>query len=284
MTRSVDLSAGTIEYEDTGGDGPVLVLLHGLSMAGRAWDAVVERLRAEHRVLLPTLPLGAHRIAMKADADLSLRGLGRLVAEFLDALDLTEVTLAFNDWGGAQVMIAEGLMGRVARLVLVACEAYDNYPPGIPGRLAWLSAKAPGGIALMRRTLLLKPVRKLPITFGRMSKRGVPDELMRSWLEPLARPEIRRDLARYAGGAMRGRRDMLAATPALGGFEKPVLIVWGTEDRMMRPQHGRRLAAEFPDARLVELPDAYVLVPVDQPEALADAIGSFVRELTTAGR
>jgi pimeloyl-ACP methyl ester carboxylesterase len=274
--QSVQLAAGTIEYADTGGNGPVLVLLHGLAMDGRVWQAVVDDLGSEHRCVMPTLPFGAHRVAMAADADLSLRGLGGVVAEFLERLDLTDVTLVFNDWGGAQTMIADGLMDRVARLVLTPCEAFENYPPGIPGRMAALSARMPGGLAIMNRTLRSKALRQLPFVFGRMSKRGVPDQLMRSWLEPFARPEIRRDVGRYAGDARRGRRDMLAATPALASFDRPVLVLWSPDDKMMRPANGRRLADAFPDARLVEVPDSYVLMPIDQPAAVARELRGFV--------
>ena len=91
---------------------------------------------------------------MRADADLSLRGMGRIVAELLEALDLRDVTLCFNDWCGAQVMIADGLRRAGRRLVLASCEAYGNYPPGLAGSAAWLSAKMPGGLALMRQILL----------------------------------------------------------------------------------------------------------------------------------
>jgi pimeloyl-ACP methyl ester carboxylesterase len=233
------LAAGPIEYEDTGGEGQALVLLHGLAMDGRLWGDVISEHDGRHRFVLPTLPLGARRRPMHPDADLSLRGLGRIVAEFLERLDLRDVTLCFNDWGGAQVMIADGLMERVGRLVLVSWVAFENYPPGIPGRLASLSAKLPGGIAMMRRALLVPSLRRLPFTFGRMTKRGVPDPQMRAWLEPLARREIRRDLAKYAGDARRGRRDMLAATAALGSFDRPVLVVWAAEDRIMPVAHGR---------------------------------------------
>src|SRR5262249_15045377 len=196
---------------------------HGLAMDGRLWSGVVDELGDGWRCVMPTLPFGAHREAMHPDADLSLRGMGRIVAELLERLDLRDVTLCFNDWGGAQVMVADGLMDRVARLALIACEAFENYPPGIPGRLAAVSARMPGGIAMMRRALLVRRLRELPITFGQMSKHGVPDGLMRSWLTPLARREIQRDLAKYAGDAWQGRRDMLAATPALSTFERPVL-------------------------------------------------------------
>ena len=271
----VELSAGVLEYGDTGGDGPVLVLLPGLAMDGRLWQGVSERLAADFRCLTPVLPFGAHRRPLRADADLSLRGIGRIVAEFLERLDLRDVVLCFNDWGGAQTMIADGNVERVAKLVLVSCETDRNYPPGLAGNAAWLSCKLPGGLQAMRLTLLRPRLRRLPMIYGQMSKRGIPQALMRSWLEPLKRAEIRRDLRKYAGDAMNGKRDIRAATPALASFERPVLVVWDSEGKMMPAAEGRRLAGSFPDSRFVELPDCYTLIPLDQPEALAEEIRSF---------
>jgi pimeloyl-ACP methyl ester carboxylesterase len=80
---------------------------------------------------------------MHPDADLSLSGMVGLVADFLHRLDLREVTLVGNDWGGAQLLVTQWRHERLGRLVLAACEAFDNYPPGIPGRLAGLSARRP---------------------------------------------------------------------------------------------------------------------------------------------
>ncbi len=271
----VELSAGVIEYGDTGGEGPPMVFIPGLAMDGRQWAGVTDELRAEYRCLTPTLPFGAHRQPMRADADLSLGGMGRIISEFLERLDLRDAVLCFNDWGGAQVMVADGGMERVGRLVLVSCETDGNYPPGLAGHAAWLSCKLPGGLAAMRWTLLRPRLRRLPVVFGQMSKRGIADELMRDWLEPLKRPEIRRDLRKYAGAAMTGKREIRAATAALGSFERPVLVVWDSEGRMMPNAEGRRLAESFPDARLVELPDCYTLIPVDQPLPLAAAIRDF---------
>jgi len=268
----VELSAGTIEYEDTGGAGPVVAMIHGLLMDGRQWRHVVGELRRDHRCLLPVLPMGAHRQPMRADADLSLRGMGRLVGEFLERLDLRDVTLCFNDWCGAQVMIADGHMERVGKLVLVSCEAFDNYPPGLAGHAAWLSAKLPGGIPAMRLALLNRRLRELPFVFGQMTKRGIPDQLMREWLQPLKRAEIRRDLRKYAGAAMAGRHDLRAASAALPSFERPVLVVWDRDGTMMPNEHGQRLAATFPQGRLLELDDCYTLIPEDRPVELAAAI------------
>jgi pimeloyl-ACP methyl ester carboxylesterase len=276
MIGSLELSAGPIDYEDTGGSGPAIVLIHGLVMDGSLWRGVVAELRDEFRCILPTLPLGAHRRPMRADADLSLRGMVRIVAELLEALSLSDVTLCFNDWGGAQLMIDEGLMDRVGRLVLVSCEAFDNYPPGIPGRMAALSGLLPGGISMMRWALLVPAIRRLPFVFGWMTKRGVSTELVREWVRPLAQPEVRRDLRKYMRGARSYRREVLAAERAMASFESPVLVVWASEDRVMPPEHGHRLAALFPAARLVEVADSYTLVPIDQPKLLADELRTFI--------
>jgi pimeloyl-ACP methyl ester carboxylesterase len=276
----VELSAGRIEYEDTGGDGPVLVFLHGLIMDGSVWRKVVADLRADHRCITPTLPLGAHRTPMRADADLTLHGLARLIAELLAALDLRDVVLVQNDWGGAIVVAADGLSDRVGRLVLASCEAFDNYPPGLPGKAAWLAAKVPGGISAAMQPMRLRALRRTPTTFGWMSKRPVPDAVMDAWLQPvLTQPGVRRDLRKYAASARKA--DMLAATEALRTFDRPALIVWATQDRVMPTEHGRRLAALLPRARLVEIDDSYTLLPEDQPAALAAAIRAFVAE--TAG-
>jgi pimeloyl-ACP methyl ester carboxylesterase len=276
VTRSVEVSAGTIAYEDSGGNGPVVVLVHGLAMDGRQWQGVVDDLRPDYRCVLPTLPMGAHQTPMRPDADLSLRGMVGILAEFLERLDLRDVTLCFNDWCGGPVMIADGHMDRVGRLVFVSCEAFENYPPGLAGHAAWLSAKLPGGVPLMRRTLLQPSLRKLPFVFGQMSKYPVPEQLIQSWMAPLKRGEIRRDFRKYAGAAMKGKRDLLAATAALASFEGPVLVAWDSEGKMMPNEHGRRLAEAFPQGRLVEISDAYTLVPLDQPALLSSHMREFL--------
>jgi pimeloyl-ACP methyl ester carboxylesterase len=273
----IELSAGSILYEDSGGEGPVLVLCHGLLMTASLWDEVVEELRPGFRCVRPTLPLGAHRRPMRADADLSLHGQVQLLVEFLERLELQEVTLVFNDWCGAQLLVAKGWDGRVGRLVLASCETYDNYPPGLPGRVAALAARLPGGVAATLKLLRLRALRRSPMTFGLMSKRPIPDELFDQWLEPALRnPGIRSDLRKYAGDTRQGRRQLVNANSRLAGFGKPVLVVWAAEDKVMPIQAGRQLAAAFPDSRFVEIPDSRTLIPIDQPRALAGAIATFV--------
>jgi pimeloyl-ACP methyl ester carboxylesterase len=164
--HEIELSAGTIQYRDDG-EGPAVVLLHGLLMDASLWDQVVADLSRDHRCLAPTLPLGAHRHRMRADADLSLPGIARLVAELLERLDLRGVTLVGNDTGGAlvQLLICQGA-ARTDRVVLASCDAFDNHPPGLTGRALALAGKLPPWLfgAFMQQ-LRLRPLRRLPVAF-----------------------------------------------------------------------------------------------------------------------
>jgi pimeloyl-ACP methyl ester carboxylesterase len=276
--KRLELSGGTIEYEDTGGAGPTVVLLHGVVMNGTLWRRVVADLRTDHRCLIPNLPLGAHGLPMREDADLSLRGQAYLVAEFLERLDLVDVTLACNDWGGALLLTSDGRDERIGRLVLAACETFDNYPPGLPGKNLALLGRLPGGLALAGQLLRVRALRRLPMTLGWMSKRPIPDEIVDRWLRPLRDRAIRRDLSTYVRGVKAAKRELLAATERMAEFDRPVLVAWGPEDRVMPIEHGRRLAAILPRGRLVEIPDTYTLIPEDQPALLAARIREFIAQ------
>lgn len=265
----VTLTAGPVEYTDTGGPGPVVVLVPGLAMDGSVWRKVVPELSADHRVLVPTLPLGGHRLPMHPEADLSSRGIGALQAEFLDVLDLRDVTFVGNDSGLFQ-FAAAARPDRVSRLVITSCEAFENFPPGLPGKSITAAAKLPGGLAFIAQNMKVKAMRRTPTSFGWMSKRPVPDEVMDGWLAPLSRKEIRRDLQKYLRTARKG--DMLAAAEELRRFDRPTLVAWAAEDRIMPPAHGKRFVELMPDARLVEVADSYTLIPEDQPTVLAQLI------------
>ena len=280
---TVTLPAGPIEYDDSGpppggDDAPVVVLLHGLLMDGTVWREVAPGLARDARVIAPTLPLGAHRLPMRDDADLTLRGMTRLVADFLDALDLHDVTLVLNDWGGPILLVELGLDARVGRLVLCACEAFDNFPPGLPGKLAGLVGTfGQAAIAVVMPQLRSRRLRSLPILFGWMSKRPVPEELARAWFAPTRSRAIRRDMAKYAGSRFT-HAETIAATERLRDFDRPALVVWASEDRLMPREHGRRLAELLPQGRLVEVGDSYTLVPLDRPDALLAELRAFVTE------
>ncbi len=280
--KQIELSAGTIEYRDTGGDGPVLVLLHGMMMDASLWDGPIADLSADHRCVAPTLPFGAHRHPMHAGADLSLPGVARLVAEFCDRLDLQDVTLVGNDTGGAlaQLVICDGA-ARVARVVLASCEAFDNFPPGLTGKALALTAKLPPTMfGLFMQQMRLRVLRRLPIAFGWLTMRG--DAATARWMKPvMTQPEIRRDAVR----AIRAAADanlLVEAAECLPGFNLPALVVWASGDRVMPPEHGRRLAELLPQGRLAEVDDSYTLIPLDQPARLAEIIREFTHAAVAA--
>ncbi|MGW5422056.1 alpha/beta fold hydrolase [Streptomyces sp. NPDC003943] len=272
----IELSAGTIAYEDTGGPGPVVVLLHGLVHDATVWREVTARLAPGHRVIAPTLPYGSHRIPMRPDVPLSPDTVTDLVGELLDRLDLREVTLVESDCGRAQT-VAVRHPERLARLVLVSCEAFDNYPPGVPGKMIALACRIPGGVTLMARVLGLKALRRLPVGIGALTRRPVPDAVVDGWLEPLRTdPAVRHDFRRY-NLAVR-KDELLRAAEGLRSFDRPALVVWAADDLMMPREHGRRLAALLPKGRYVEIADSRTLIAEDQPERLATELRAFVAE------
>jgi pimeloyl-ACP methyl ester carboxylesterase len=279
---TASLPQGPIAYRDTGGPGPVVVLVHGLVMDASVWDAVIADLAGDHRCIAPTLPLGGHRQAMPAGTRLGLRGQADLLAAFLDHLDLREVVLVANDWGGPIVTAADH-PERLAGLVLVAVEAFDNIPPGLPGRAVTMTARVPGGLALAARSLRRPALRRLPTALGWMARRPLDDGMVRAWTEGLVRdPGVRADLRSYL--AADDHPVLGEACARLVSFDRPALIVWSPEDRVMPPEHGRRLARVLPDARLVEIDDSYTLVPIDQPARLAGEVRRFVGDLPAGGR
>jgi pimeloyl-ACP methyl ester carboxylesterase len=277
---TIELSAGTIDYLDTGGDGPIVVPVHGLIQDATVWGDVVADLRTDHRCVVPTLPLGSHRTPMAPDADLSIHGQARLLAELVDRLGLRDVTLVVNDWGGPLITAVER-PELFERLVATPCEAFDNLPPGLPGKFAGLAGRMPGGIFVAAQAMRIRPLRGLPNVLGRMVTGPIPHDLVDGWVAPLlAERGVRRDVARYIRTTDNGSLD--AITGDLARLDMPVLVAWTTDDLVMPAEHGPRLADLVPNGRYVEIPDSRTLVPLDQPGVLAGIVRDFVRA-TPAG-
>jgi pimeloyl-ACP methyl ester carboxylesterase len=244
-------------------------------MSPTQWRKVVPLLPGYRRVL-PALPLGGHRLPMRPDADLTQFGVARLLGEFLQRLDLDDVTLVLNDWGGGQFLLTERFDGsaRVGRLALVACEAFDNFPPG-PAKPISTVAALPGGIWLLLQLLRVRAIRDHRDAYGGMSVRGIPDDILDGWFRPARGSRaIRRDFAKFATGTPDGAT--LACSERLRDIGRPALVVWAGQDRLMPREHGPQLAALLPQSRLVAIADSSTLVPEDQPERLARALSEFM--------
>ncbi len=272
---SLETSAGPVHYEDTGEGAPV-VLLHGVLMDHTQWDPALPHLPPGHRYLRPTLPLGAHRQPMRHSADLGMAGQVRLLAEVLTLLDLDDVTLVVTDWGGPLLLESYGLSDRIGRLVICPCEAFDNFPPGIPGRLASLAPRIPGALPLALRQLRSARLRRSPLLLGAMAAEPIPDAIVHGWTEPaLTDARIRRDLHSYVSGQL-PRTELRRRTESLSDFTGDSLVLWHTIGTVMPAEHGPRLAALLPHARLAHVTGAAALVMLDQPARTAAQISAFL--------
>jgi pimeloyl-ACP methyl ester carboxylesterase len=275
--RTIGTTFGPVRVRDTGGDGRPLLLVHSLLVDPDLYATLVPLLAGRgHRCIVPELPFGAHRLALRDGADLTPPGLTRLLVEILDALDLPVVSVVGVDTGGAltQMLMAHH-RDRVETVVLTACDAYADFPPrSLVGRLLtplfW-----PGAVAVLaaatrfaagRRALVPRPV----------THRGVDDATLLRWTTPLRDRRIRRDVRAVLAGIH--RRHTLAAAEANRDFPRPVLIAWGDDDRLFRRRLGERLHRDLPHSSLVTIEDCAAFAALDQPAALAALVDEHLRQ------
>jgi pimeloyl-ACP methyl ester carboxylesterase len=269
----VTLPQGTIHYRDAG-EGPPVVFVHGLLVDGTLWRKVTPLLEGGARCVVPDLPLGSHRTAMNADAELSPASVARLVGDFLAALDLDDVTLVGNDTGGAiSQLVALDHGERVGRLVLTNCDCFEVFPPKefVPMVKA---ARVPGALYAAVQPMRAAAARRSPLAYGWLAH-DIPDEVTLAWVRPfLDDADIRRDAATFMKAI--DKATMLDAAARLPSLKIPSLVVWGQDDRFFPAELGRRLAAALPDSRLEPIAGARTFVSEDAPEALAHLIRGFV--------
>jgi len=279
MDKSIAIEQGTIHYRDEGdGDGETLVFVHGLLVDGRLWRDVTPLLTNSHRCIVPDWPLGSHRTALRAGADRSPRGIAHLIADFLDALELTGVTIVANDTGGAiSQILASERPERVRALVLTNCDCLENFLPPLLRPLQWL-AHVPGAYRVIAHTMRSARIRRSALGFGMLSHKSLPDELTADWTAPMLDRAIRGDLVATLKAI--DKHDTLAAAERLHERPLPTLLAWATDDRMFPLRFAERLAAKIPGAQLEQIADSRAFVPLDQPARLAELIAAFVAAQT----
>jgi pimeloyl-ACP methyl ester carboxylesterase len=270
-TPKVRVDGLDVEYTDTG-QGPTVLFVHGVYVTGALWNDVVAELGDGFRCIAPTWPLGAHSTPTDG-ADLGAEAAARRIVHFIEALDLTDVTVVANDTGGGLVLASLGDAAldtsRIARLVLTNCDSYEHFPPGSfvqIVKLCRISSAVGGGILRLLATgpgqaFFLKAVSKHPPT-----------------------PERQREIFGAFATSRTARHDAvkvtasldpaltLRAAAAIEAFDRPVTLTWGTEDQLFPLDHARRLRDAFPHATLIEIPDSSTFVMLDAPRELAQAI------------
>jgi pimeloyl-ACP methyl ester carboxylesterase len=273
--HEVNLPRGTIRYRDRG-QGPPIVFVHGALVNGDLWRKVVPELAKDFRCITPDLPLGSHELPMPATADLSPPAIAAMIPALLEALGVEDVTLVGNDTGGALCQMAVTQRPeRIGRLVLTNCDGFEVFPPKL---FEWVfaTAKLPGGTFVLAQTMRFRPLRRLPLAYGWLSKGHPEPAVSDGWTAPArTNPAVRRDLTKFLRSI--DKQEMLAAARKLGSFERPVLLAWA-DDRFFPMELARRIAAAFPNARIAEVPDSRTFVPEDQPDVLAGLIAGFARE------
>lgn len=272
--KEVKLTAGTIRYQDVGKGMPI-VFVHGLLVNGNLWRKVVPQLAPHFRCIVPDLPLGSHQYPMHPNAELTPPALARLIAEFIAALDLNEITLVGNDTGGAlcQLVIAQHVE-RISRLVLTNCDAFENFLPPFFRPLQW-AAHIPGFTFVLAQALRLRWLRTSPLALGWLVKYPVDSTIIESYVRPLiAKAGVRHDVTKVLKGI--SSRYTLEAAAKFGNFWRPVLLAWAEEDRFFTMSYAQRLRSSFPNAQLQPIPDSATFVAEDQPEVLAQLIKAFI--------
>jgi pimeloyl-ACP methyl ester carboxylesterase len=260
------------------GQGPALVFFAGALANGDLWRDVVAALEDRYRCITVDLPLGAHPWPLTAGADRSATSLARLLLDCLELLDVDDATVVANDTAGGLLLLSLAIEhpahARIARLVLSNCESYDQFPPDALKSAVALCRRLPrvarAAIGLQARL----PGARRRLVAGAAGS-GPDEARTASFFAP-----ARRD-RRVAGdlvAALAGFRPqlLLDAAPAIERYARPVLLVWGDACEFFPPAAARRLESAFPDATLVIVPGAKTWVPIDDPGAMAGAIGAFV--------
>jgi pimeloyl-ACP methyl ester carboxylesterase len=274
--QEVRLEQGVIRYRELG-TGEVIVFVHGLLANSFLWEHTADALAKDFRVIAPDWPLGSNAVPLDDGADTSPVALAKLIADFLAALELGDVTLVGNDTGGAicQLVIANR-PERIGRVVLTPCDAYENFPPPIFAP-TMAALKSPAVVRVLGTLMRPRFIQRSPLAYGLLTKRPIANDVMDSFLGPVrTNKRVRRQMSQTVRAI--DKRQLLDAAARFKEFDKPVLIAWAPKDIFFKFRFAERLANDFPNARLERIEDARTFVSLDQPQRTAELIASFARE------
>lgn len=255
-----------LAYDDNG-PGPVVVLLHGFPLDRTMWEAQQSTVGATYRLITP-----------------DLRGHGQSAApEGIYTMDdmAEDVIELLNSLGLAEPLVVGGLsMGGYVALALAV-----RYPQRLRGlmlmdtRATADSAEAAQGREEMAQRVLTansaEPVVKamLPKLFCQATRLNRPNVVARMEERMMRTPP------RAVAGALRGMAVRPDRTADLPRIHVPTLVMVGAEDAITPPAESRTMAQALPSARIVEIPDAGHLAPLENPAAANAAMLNFLDSL-----
>ena len=247
------------------GEGPPLVLLHGIGSGSASWAAQLDGLSARFRVIAWDAPGYGGSDPLPGERPPS-RAYGDAVADLLDGLGLERVHLVGHSLGG---LIAAAFSSRhPERLLSItlsdAAAGYSNSPEELrvgrlKARIEAMTALGPAEVAKRRAREVLSP--------------GAPDEIY----EKVRAVQSRLRPDGYAQAArMLHNSDIFPEAAAIGA---PALVMYGSEDSVTPESIGRDIAAAIPGARYVTLPGLGHASYVEGPEAFNAALTGFLDDL-----
>jgi pimeloyl-ACP methyl ester carboxylesterase len=272
--RTIQLHGQPVSYYQEG-QGPVLVLLHGISSSSQTWGRVIERLAEQHTVIAPDL-LG-HGASAKPRGDYSLGAYASGIRDLLVALGHERVTvLGHSLGGGIALQFAYQFPERMERLVLVSSGGLGRDVsvmlraatlPGAEYVLPVLSSSA-------ARTAVSASMKVLGAVGIRPSHDGVG---IGQGFASLGAGDARRAFLHTARSIIEpsGQRVSAADRLYLAAWV-PTLIVWGARDRMIPVKHAYAAAEAIPSSRLEVFPTAGHFPFNDDPERFAQVVGDFL--------
>ena len=270
----VALASGPRMHAIVRGDGPTIVLVHGLPGQASEWRATSELLAAHGRHVIAIDRLGYGHSDPRDGDDFTYEANARELRELLDALDLTDVTVVGWSYGGGTAMTAARQQAassetkpRIARIVLVgsvgpSSDGRAGPPPVVQllfsGVIRWARAVPPAGLALQRA-----------LSANAFSDQAEPDWWLPGLAANLAQPKTQVAFASESG------RLASEPVPDTRGLELPILVVHGDDDRLVPIDVGRTLAHDNPRADLLEIAGGSHMLPITHATQLADRIASF---------
>jgi len=249
------------------GQGPPIVLLHGLGGSLYDWRHLLRPIAEDHQVIAIDF-LGAGESDLPDDEDYSVAAQARRLRGLLDVLEVKRATLIGNSFGGGVALrFAQDWPDRVDRLVLLNSVCYAEH---IPGYVA--AARLPFAGCIAEAVPLGKLTRSLLGDSSRILS-ILSDEEWEIYVQEMQRPGRRRAMVETLRALVpantaefEGRLKMIRA---------PTLLLWGAVDTTVPIELGRRLVRDLPDACLYEL-DAGHVPNQERPSEVLGRIREFL--------